>query len=130
MTDAVLAGIGRTSARLLVVGGAATLRVPGAGGMTVQQDPEFPASLRAIAAACADQHAAFLATGPGVDWTYLSPAAQVTPGRRTGNYRLGTDELVTDEDGNSAISMEDLAVALLNEAETPKHRRSRFTVGY
>ncbi|MGH3934737.1 MAG: NAD(P)-dependent oxidoreductase [Pseudonocardiaceae bacterium] len=66
----------------------------------------------------------------GVDWAYLSPAALLEPGERTGNYRLGTDELLVDADGNSTISMEDLAVALLDETERPKHRRTRFTAAY
>ncbi|GAA3048758.1 hypothetical protein GCM10020229_70220 [Kitasatospora albolonga] len=65
-----------------------------------------------------------------MDWAYLSPAAVLEPGERTGSYRLGTDELVVDAEGNSAISMEDVAVALLDEAERPRHHRTRFTVGY
>jgi putative NADH-flavin reductase len=52
------------------------------------------------------------------------------PGVRTGVYRVGADELLVTADGSSAISMEDLAVALVDEAETPKHHRTRFTVGY
>jgi putative NADH-flavin reductase len=66
----------------------------------------------------------------GVDWAYLSPPALLEPGERTGGYRLGADELLVDAEGNSAISMEDVAVALLDEAERPKHHRTRFTVGY
>jgi len=65
-----------------------------------------------------------------VDWTYLSPPALLEPGERTGAYRLGGDELLTDARGRSAISMADLAVALLDEAERPRHRRARFTVAY
>ncbi|MGR7001911.1 hypothetical protein ACU686_34235 [Yinghuangia aomiensis] len=60
----------------------------------------------------------------------MSPAAILEPGARTGVFRLGADELVVDADGVSAISMEDLAVALLDEAEHPKHHRTRFTLGY
>ena len=62
-----------------------------------------------------------------MDWAYLSPPAQLAPGERTGNYRLGTNELMLDAEGNSTISMEDLAVVLLDEAEQPKHHRTRFT---
>ena len=65
-----------------------------------------------------------------MDWAYLSPAALLEPGERTGDYRLGADELLVDAEGNSAISMEDLAVALLDEAERPEHHRARFTVAY
>ncbi len=65
-----------------------------------------------------------------VDWAYLSPPAQMEPGERTGNYRLGTNELVLDAAGNSKISTEDLAVVLLDEAEQPKHHRVGFTAAY
>jgi putative NADH-flavin reductase len=63
-----------------------------------------------------------------VDWVYVSPPASLTPGERTGRYRLGRDELLTDERGESRISMEDFAVALVDEAESPRHSRTRFTV--
>jgi uncharacterized protein len=65
-----------------------------------------------------------------VDWAYLSPAALLEPGERTGTYQLGTDELLADAEGNSTISMEDLAVTLLEEVERPRHHRTRFTVAY
>ena len=65
-----------------------------------------------------------------MDWAYLSPAADFAPGQRTGNYRLGTDELLIDAEGVSKISMEDAAIALLDEAERPRHHRARFTVAY
>ncbi|WKX73950.1 NAD(P)-dependent oxidoreductase [Streptomyces sp. XD-27] len=128
-TRALLAGLARTGVRLLLVGGAATLTLPGRGGLTVVEDPDFPADLRAIALACADQHQVCRAE-TGVDWAYLSPPALLEPGERTGAYRLGRDELLIDADGNSAISMEDLAVALLDEAERPAHHRTRFTVAH
>jgi putative NADH-flavin reductase len=129
-TGALLAGLARTGARLLIVGGAATLTVPGTGGATVLDSPRFLApEFRAIALACAQQLQVCRAEST-VDWTYLSPAANVTSGPRTGRYRLGTDELLLDSTGNSAISVADLAVALLDEAEHPKHHRTRFTVAY
>ncbi|MEV4234456.1 hypothetical protein ACIBJI_05440 [Nocardia sp. NPDC050408] len=62
------------------------------------------------------------------DWTYSSPPAELVPGRRIGTYRLGLDELLTNADGVSAISMADFAVALLDAAEWPAHRQIRFTV--
>ncbi len=124
---ALLAG---TAARLLLVGGAATLTVPGTGGRTVLDDSRYLSpDYRPIALACAGQLAACRAE-TGTDWAYLSPAASLEPGVRTGTYRLGKDELVVDAQGRSAISMEDLAVALLDEAENPRHHRTRFTVGY
>ena len=129
-TRALLAGLAQTGVRLLVVGGAGSLTVPGANGTTVIDDPQFqpPAAFRDIALACTDQLMACRADA-GVDWAYLSPAALMEPGERTGNYRLGTDELLVDPEGNSTISMEDLAVALLDEVERPRHHRIRFTVG-
>lgn len=126
---ALLAGLAGTGVRLLVVGGAATLTVPGAGGITVVEDPAFPAALRDIALACAGQLAACRAERE-VDWAYLSPPALLEPGERTGAYRVGTDELLIDARGESRISIEDFAVALLDEAERPRHHRTRFTVGY
>ena len=65
-----------------------------------------------------------------MDWAFLSPPALLQPGARTGRYRLGGDELLLDGSGHSAISAEDLAVALVDEAEEPAHRRRRFTVAY
>jgi len=83
--------------------------------------------VREIAAACRMQFEVCTADH-NADWTYVSPPALLVPGERTGKYRLGRDELLFDSDGISTISMEDFAVALLDEAESPKSRRSRFTV--
>ncbi|MFD6391678.1 NAD(P)-dependent oxidoreductase [Nocardia sp. NPDC055029] len=123
---AMLDGVARSGVRLLVVGGAATLAVPGAGAL-LHETPDFPAELAAIAQACAEQLAACRADVEA-DWTYLSPPAELVPGERSGSYRVGADELLVDVDGVSTISMEDFAVALLDEAERPVHRRARFTV--
>jgi putative NADH-flavin reductase len=129
-TRSLMDGLAQTGVRLLVVGGAATLTVPGMGGKTVLEDANFlPVSARHIGKASADQLEACLAE-TRVDWVYLSPAAQFAPGERTGNYRLGTDELLIDAEGVSKISMEDLAVVLLDEAEQPKHHQIRFTAAY
>lgn len=123
---AMLAGVARSGTRLLVVGGAATLVVPGA-GLSLHETPDFPSELAAIARACAEQLAACRADVVA-DWTYLSPPAELAPGSRTGTYRVGADELLVDDHGASTISMEDFAVAVLDEAERPVHRRVRFTV--
>ncbi|MFI5716565.1 NAD(P)-dependent oxidoreductase [Nocardia sp. NPDC051750] len=128
-TANLIAGAARAGTRLLLVGGAATLTVPGSGGVTVMDEPGFPQSLRDIARACADQLAVCRAAVRG-DWTYFSPPAQLHPGIRTGRYRLGRDALVTDRHGVSALSYEDLAVVLLDEAERPAHRGIRFTAAY
>ena len=122
---ALFAGLRDT--RLLLVGGAATLRRPD--GLLVQDAPDFPAEVLPIAHACAEQLA--VCRGESVlDWAYLSPPMSLEPGPRTGRYRLGADDLVVDESGASWITNADLAVALLDEAERPKHHRTRFTVGY
>ncbi|MBB5913666.1 putative NADH-flavin reductase [Nocardia transvalensis] len=128
--DGLLSGLTGTGVRLLVVGGAGNLTVPGAHGKTVVEMPDFPDGWRPIALACHAQLEIFRASRRDVDWAYLSPPSNLAPGDRTGEYRLGADELVVDADGNSLISTEDLAVALLDEAERPKHHRTRFTVGY
>ncbi|MGV9267877.1 NAD(P)-dependent oxidoreductase [Kitasatospora sp. NPDC003701] len=128
-TKGLLAGLAGSDVRLLVVGGAGSLTLPGGNGATVIDAPDFPAAWRPIALACGEQLALYRAA-TDVNWAYLSPAALLEPGLRTGRYRLGRDELVVDEAGVSAISMEDLAVALLDEAERPTHHRTRFTVAY
>ena len=127
---ALLSGVARSGARLLLVGGAASLTVPGSNGTLVLDDPRYvPPAWRAIALACRDQLDVCLAATE-VDWTYLSPPASLAPGRRTGSYRSGLHELLVDRAGASRISTEDLAVALVDEAERPAHRRRRFTVAY
>ncbi|TDD48793.1 NAD(P)-dependent oxidoreductase [Saccharopolyspora elongata] len=63
-------------------------------------------------------------------WTYFSPAAEIAPGERTGRFRIGGDQLITDADGRSRISFEDAAIALVDEAELPKFVQRRFTIGY
>jgi len=65
-----------------------------------------------------------------VDWTYFSPAMRIEPGQRTGVFRLGGDQIVKDARGESRISIEDYAVAMLDEVEHPTHARQRFTIGY
>jgi carboxymethylenebutenolidase len=124
---ALLAGTTRSGARLLLVGGAASLRVPDTGGLVAEDRRYVPPAVREIALACRTQFEVCTAD-LDADWTYVSPPAQLLPGERTGKYRLGRDELLFDSDGISMISMEDFAVALLDEAEAPKSRRSRFTV--
>jgi len=127
---ALLAGVRETGTRLLLVGGAASLALPGSKGKRVLDDPAWvPPAWQPIARACLDQLEVCL-DEERADWTYLSPPAVLEPGRRSGSYRTGEDELLVDADGASRISVEDLAVALLDEAERPRHHRARFTVGY
>ncbi len=125
----LLSGIRASDVRLLLVGGAASLTIPGGDGTVLEDDRLVPDAWRAIAKACADQLEVCRAEEVA-DWTYLSPPALIEPGARTGDYRLGSDELVVDANGESKISYEDFAVALIDEAEQPRHRRTRFTVAH
>lgn len=113
--------------RLLVVGGAGSLEV--APGVQLLDTPQFPAQYRATAEG-ARQALQLLREEAGLAWTMLSPSALIAPGERTGRFRLGGDQLLADAEGNSRVSVEDYAVAMVDEMETPAHVRRRFTVGY
>ncbi|PWC75194.1 NAD(P)-dependent oxidoreductase [Azospirillum sp. TSH64] len=113
--------------RYLVVGGAGSLKV--APGVRVLDLPEFPEIYKAEAAKGAE-FLDRLKGEPTLNWTFLSPSAEFVLGERTGKFRVGADGLLADETGRSWISYEDFAVALVDEIETPKHERKRFTVGY
>ncbi|MGB0053763.1 MAG: NAD(P)-dependent oxidoreductase, partial [Terracidiphilus sp.] len=65
-----------------------------------------------------------------INWTYFSPAGYFEPGERTGKFRLGKDNLIMAANGQSRISMEDYAIALVDELEKPANERARFTIGY
>jgi putative NADH-flavin reductase len=112
--------------RYLVVGGAGSLEV--APGKQLIDTPEFPSQYKAEAAA-GGVFLDLLRQDRTLDWTFLSPSALFVPGERTGKFRLGTDQLLSNEKGSS-ISFEDFAIALIDELEKPKHVRRRFTVGY
>ncbi len=112
--------------RLIVVGGAGSLEV--APGLQLVDTPQFPPEWKAIAEA--HRYAMQALRDSDLDWTSLSPSAMIAPGVRTGKFRLGTDQLIVDEKGESRISAEDYAVALVDELERPQHLRRRFTAGY
>jgi putative NADH-flavin reductase len=112
--------------RFLMVGGAGSLEV--APGLQLVDAPDFPAAWKGIALAHRD--ALNVLKGSDLDWTSLSPAALIEPGVRTGKFRLGTDQLVMDDKGESKISAEDFAVAAVDELEKNAHVRQRFTLGY
>lgn len=112
--------------RLLVVGGAGSLEVKP--GLQLVDLPDFPEAYKPPA--LAHREVLNLVRKADLDWTYLSPAALITPGERTGKFRLGGDTLVTDARGDSRISAEDYAVAMVDELEQPGHIRKRFTLGY
>ena len=98
-------------------------------GVQLVDTPEFPEEWKAGALATREV-LYLLRDESGLEWTFLSPSAMIAPGERTGQFRLGTDQLLTDANGQSRISLEDYAVAMLNELEDPKHICQRFTVGY
>jgi hypothetical protein len=112
--------------RLIVVGGAGSLEVRP--GVTVLDSGTLPEAWKPSAAAHAK--ALKVLRDSDIPWTYFSPAFYFEPGERTGKFRLGGDSLVADENGNSRISMEDYAIALVDELEKPAHVRARFTIGY
>ena len=118
---------GSGSTRLLVVGGAGSLEV--APGVALFDTPEFPEEYKAESA----QGAEALAVYRGVDdldWTFVSPAAFIHPGERTGSYRLGGERLLTDANGNSEISAEDYAIAIADLIEEESHKRERVGVAW
>lgn len=127
-TTALLDAAAKTGTRILVIGGAGPLEVPGHPGRRVADDPAYvPPQWRTVAAASSAQLAACRAHA--ADWTYLSPPAVLEPGPRTGAYRRGTTTLLTAGDGTSRVSAEDLAVAVLDELEVPRGER-HYTVAY
>lgn len=130
MTHSLLSASARTGVRVMMVGGAASLRIPNDPAHTVLSKPGYlPETVVPIAQACFEQYQACL-THEQADWTYLCPPNMLQPGKRTGKFRLGEDELLIDEQGNSQISMEDFAVAMIDEAEQAQRRKARFTVAY
>jgi hypothetical protein len=116
--------------RLIVVGGAASLEV--SPGVALLDSPNFPAAWKPVASIYRDVLGILRAEGTkaGLEWTYFSPATFIQPGERTGKFRLGTDQLVVDSKGESRISAEDYAIALVDEIEKPQFIGRRFTAAY
>lgn len=116
--------------RFLAVGGAASLKTPA--NIELLDAPEFPAAFEPFKPGIRGTRELYylLKKEPGLDWVFLSPSVMITPGQRTGKFRLGHDHVLYDAQGKSHISLQDYAVAMMNEAEHPQHHRERFTVGY
>lgn len=121
-----LPGAGVT--RLLWIGGAGSLET--APGVKVIDSPHFPAAWKPEAEAQARALDVFRDSKADIDWTYISPAALLEDGARTGTYRIGGDQLLTDASGNSRISVPDYAVAVLDRLDREDARRQRITVAY
>lgn len=113
--------------RYAVMGGAGSLEV--VPGVQLVSTPDFPAAYKQEALKGGEFLQA-LRQEKDLDWTFLSPAALIDFGQRTGKFRLGGDQLLVDDKGNSSISFEDYAVAMVDELEQNKHSRQRFTVAY
>ena len=127
--QALIDGLPRAGVkRVLFVGGTGSLEV--APGQALMDQPGFPAAYRGEAEEGRDALRVWREHGAGLDWTYVSPAAEIGPGERTGHYRTTGDAFLTDEHGHSRISFEDYAVALLDELESPRHVGRRFGVAY
>lgn len=125
----VLRGKGDSAPRLIFVGGAGSLEIE-PGVLYADNLPKFmPRFIRQEI----EGHLLtleYLRAADDVMWTYISPAKKFKPGKRTGVYRIGGDQMLRDEKGKSKISMEDFAVALIDEAENSAHLRERFSVAY
>ncbi len=112
--------------RLLVVGGAGGLEV--APGVSLLDSGNVPEMFIPIAVSHGKAYK--LLKDSNIDWTYFAPAGYFEPGQRTGQFRLGKDNLVMDEKGDTRISMEDYAIAVVDELEKPAHSKQRFSIGY
>jgi putative NADH-flavin reductase len=125
---AIIAGVKKSGVkRLLVVGGAGSLEV--APGVLVLDTTDFSEQVKGGVLATREV-LCMLKEEKELEWTFLSPPASIAPGERTGHYRVGKDQLLKNQKGESRISTQDYAVAMLDELERPQHIRERFTVAY
>ena len=115
--------------RLLIVGGAGTLFC--ASGLRVVDSGAIPEEIMGGVRPLGDFYLNTLMNENDIDWVFFSPAGVFDQqGKKTGNYRLGKDDLIVDAEGNSHISVQDYADAMVNELEKPAHHKERFTIGY
>lgn len=114
--------------RLLIVGGAGTLFVKP--GLRVVDSGAIPKEILGGVQSLGEFYLNTLTPEKEIDWVFFSPAGHLEPGERTGIYRLGKDDLLVNEKGESKISVQDYAKALIDELETPVHHQERFTIGY
>jgi putative NADH-flavin reductase len=127
-TASIIAAVKKAGVpRVLWVGGAGGLET--ASGTRLVDNPDFPDWVRPGSLATIDALEQ-LRRDPQLDWTFLSPAAEMRPGTRTGKFRLGGDRLLVDANGQSRTSVEDFAVAMIDELERTAHSRQRFTLAY
>lgn len=114
--------------RFLMVGGAGTLFIEP--GVRLVDSGMIPETILPGVKSLGEFYLNTLSKEKDLDWVFFSPAANLFPGKRTAKFRLGKDDMVVDDQGESSISVEDYAVAMIDELEHPLHHRERFTVGY
>jgi uncharacterized protein len=128
-TRALIAGLPRAGVkRVLFVGGAGSLEV--APGQQLLDQQGFPEMYKPEAEDGRAALEVWRSEGGSLEWTFLSPAAEIASGERTGRYRTTLDQLLADSAGKSFITFEDYAVAVLDELEKPQHIGRRFGVAY
>ena len=112
--------------RLVVVGGAGVLDV--APNVHLMDSPNFVQEYRPLAEAHLQAYHLYQASD--LDWTFVCPAAEIAPGERTGKFQVGSNQLLTNSQGESRISTEDYAISFMNEVEEPQYIHQRMTVAY
>nr|WP_319397448.1 NAD(P)-dependent oxidoreductase [uncultured Carboxylicivirga sp.] len=126
---AILQGVKKAGVkRFLIVGGAGTLFV--APGLRVVDSGAIPEEIMGGVKSLGEFYLNTLTQEKDIDWVFFSPAGTIEPGERTGEYRLGKDDLIVNDNGESKISVQDYAKAMIDELETPAHHHERFTIGY
>lgn len=126
---AIIEGVRKSAVkRFLVVGGAGSLYVTH--GIKLMDAGVMPEFILPAVKALADVYLQDLTAEKNLDWVFFSPAGNLEAGQRTGKFRLGKDELIVNNEGESKISVQDYAVAMIDELEKPAHHRERFTIGY
>lgn len=125
----ILEGVRRSGVnRFLVVGGAGSLFI--SPGKRLMDSGVMPESFLPAVRALAEFYLIDLEAEKSIDWVFFSPAGTLEPGLRTNKFRLGKDDLIVNSNGESKISVQDYAVAMIDELEKPAHHRERFTIGY
>jgi len=125
----ILEGVRRSGiSRFLVVGGAGSLFI--APGKRLMDSGIIPESFLPAVRALGGFYLNDLMAEKVIDWVFFSPAGIIEPGERTNKFRLGKDDMIVNEKGESRISVQDYAVAMIDELEKPSHHKERFTIGY
>lgn len=126
---AILEGVKKSGVkRFLIAGGAGSLFV--SKGLRLMDSGAIPDQVLPAVRSLAKFYLDILTRETDIDWVFFSPAGSFVKGKRTGKFRLGKDDLIIDMEGNSTISVEDYAFAMIDEVERPAHHFERFTIGY